>query len=179
MSSDREPPATNPDPPSDLARRALAAARAEARRRGQAAAKRAGRRQQQGGRATEPTGPRPDERDPQPLGRTIERLVIDRGWETPAAVGGVLGRWDELVGPELGAHCRPQSFEEGVLVVEADSTAWATQVRLLASDLLRRLNTELGHGTVTKIQVRAPGGPTWASGPRAVRGGRGPRDTYG
>jgi len=63
--------------------------------------------------------------------------------------------------------------------VTADSTAWATQLRLLAGDLVRRLNAELGDGTVTRVKVRGPGAPSRRPGEWRVRGGRGPRDTYG
>jgi predicted nucleic acid-binding Zn ribbon protein len=45
--------------------------------------------------------------------------------------------------------------------------------------LVRRLNEELGHGTVTVIEVLGPNVPSWKKGRRSVRGGRGPRDTYG
>jgi predicted nucleic acid-binding Zn ribbon protein len=66
-----------------------------------------------------------------------------------------------------------------VLTIAADSSAWATQLRLLAGALLRRLNEELGHGTVTKVVVHGPGRGSWRRGPLAARDGRGPRDTYG
>jgi predicted nucleic acid-binding Zn ribbon protein len=91
----------------------------------------------------------------------------------------VFGRWPELVGAEVAAHSTPESFEEGRLVVRTDSTAWATQLTLLAPTVVRRLNEELGHGTVTVIDVQGPRGPSWRKGPRSVRDGRGPRDTYG
>jgi predicted nucleic acid-binding Zn ribbon protein len=93
-------------------------------------------------------------------------------------VGGVVGRWADIVGPELAEHCVPDVFAEGVLVVQADSTAWATQLRALAPDLVRRLNEEVGHGTVSRVDVRGPGSPSWRKGRLNVRG-RGPRDTYG
>ena len=92
---------------------------------------------------------------------------------------GVFGRWPELVGPEVAEHCTPETFDEGRLVVRTDSTAWATQLKLLAPTVVRRLNEELGHGTVTVIEVLGPHGPTWKKGPRSARDGRGPRDTYG
>ncbi|EBV8528738.1 DUF721 domain-containing protein, partial [Streptococcus agalactiae] len=37
----------------------------------------------------------------------------------------------------------------------------------------------LGPGVVTRIEVAGPQAPSWRKGPRTVRGGRGPRDTYG
>ena len=65
-------------------------------------------------------------------------------------------------------------------MVRTDSTAWATQMKLLAPTVVRRLNEELGDGTVTVIDVlRARTARRWKRGLRSVRDGRGPRDTYG
>jgi predicted nucleic acid-binding Zn ribbon protein len=116
--------------------------------------------------------------DPQPLAAAIDGLLDEQGWRTDAAVGSVFGRWDQIVGPEVAAHTRPGGFTDGELLVIADSTAWATQVRLLAATLVRRLNTELGHSTVRRVKVRGPVPPR-QSGPWRVRDGRGPRDDYG
>jgi predicted nucleic acid-binding Zn ribbon protein len=127
----------------------------------------------------EASGAFPDDRDPQLLDSTIGRLISEQGWGTDVRVHGVFSRWDHLVGGEVALHCRPESYADGRLVVRTDSTAWATQMRLLAPTVLRRLNEELGHGTVTVVDVLGPRGPTWRKGPRSVRDGRGPRDTYG
>ena len=125
------------------------------------------------------SGAHPDERDPQLLDSTIGRLIAEQGWGTDVRVHGVFSRWDRLVGRDVAQHCRPESYADGKLVVRTDSTAWATQMRLLAPTVVRRLNEELGDGTVTVIDVQGPHGPTWRRGPRSVRDGRGPRDTYG
>lgn len=125
------------------------------------------------------SGAAPDDRDPQPLDDTIDRLVNDRGWVTDVAVAGALARWDQIVGAEVAAHCRAERYADAELTVRADSTAWATQVRLLAPSLVKRLNEELGDGTVRRVTVVGPTGPSWRKGPRSVRDGRGPRDTYG
>jgi predicted nucleic acid-binding Zn ribbon protein len=125
------------------------------------------------------SGAHPDDRDPQLLDATLGRLVDDHGWALDLRMHGVFGRWEELVGAEVARHCTPESFADGRLVVRTDSTAWATQLRLLAPTVVRRLNEELGHGTVTVIDVQGPHLPTWKKGLRSVRDGRGPRDTYG
>lgn len=124
------------------------------------------------------SGAHPDDRDPQPLTFSLERLVKHRGWETDLQVQGVFARWADLVGTEVADHSTPETLTDGKLVVRTDSTAWATQLRLLAPTLVRRLNQELGHGTVLVIEVLGPHVPTWKKGPRSA-GGRGPRDTYG
>jgi predicted nucleic acid-binding Zn ribbon protein len=119
-----------------------------------------------------------DDRDPKALGSGLERLMVERGWQVDVAVGGVMGRWPRIVGPEVAAHCSPVTFGDGALVVRADSTAWATQVRLLVPTLLRRLAEELGEGVVEQVRVQGPAAPSWRRGRRSVRG-PGPRDTYG
>jgi predicted nucleic acid-binding Zn ribbon protein len=109
----------------------------------------------------------------------ISRLVAERGWSETVAVGGVLGRWEAVVGTDIAAHCTPLSFADGVLTVAADSSTWAAQVRLLAPTLLRKLAEEVGEGTVKRIVVRGPSAPSWKHGPRVAPGSQGPRDTYG
>ena len=117
-------------------------------------------------------------RDPRSIGAVVARMSKSRGWSTQVAVGSVLGRWNELVGENIAKHCRPESFEDTVVVVRCDSTSWATQLRLLSHQLLKKFDAELGPGIVTVIRVLGPNAPTWRHGSRSVAG-RGPRDTYG
>ncbi|MEU4771082.1 DciA family protein [Micromonospora sp. NPDC023644] len=124
------------------------------------------------------SGPGPDPRDPQPLGAVLNRLVKARGWQQPAAEATVFGAWERVVGPEVAQHSRPVKLEDGELTVEARSTAWATQLRLLAGSLLKQIASEVGHNVVRKLHIHGPAAPSWSKGPRRVRG-RGPRDTYG
>jgi predicted nucleic acid-binding Zn ribbon protein len=122
---------------------------------------------------------RPDDRDPQRLTSTLGRLMRDQGWEVDVAVHGVMARWPSIVGPEMAEHCKPESYDDTVLTVRTSSTAWKVQLDLLVPQLLFRLNAELGEGTVSQVKVLGPNTYTWRKGPRTVRGGRGPRDTYG
>ncbi|MER5918656.1 DUF721 domain-containing protein [Streptomyces mirabilis] len=162
----------------DLARVALRAAKEQARARGDAA-----QQKKQARRGGLRSGARADGRDPMALGAAINRLLTERGWETPAAVGGVMGRWPQIVGEDLAKHCVPLKYDddpaERVLTVQCDSTAWATQLRLLAPQVVARLNQDLGHGTVRLIKVQGPHGPARRFGPLRAPGSTGPGDTYG
>jgi predicted nucleic acid-binding Zn ribbon protein len=131
-----------------------------------------------GGGASARARGRPRREDPQPLLSAIDGLLDIRGWQQQAAMGSVFGRWAEIVGQDLAAHTRPDSFADGELAVTADSTAWATQVRLLAPVLLRRLNDELGAGSIRRVKVRGPAPPR-QRGAWRVPGSKGPGDTYG
>lgn len=169
-----DPGAEDPD---GAARAALARAREAARAKGMGTTRRKPRRREHDG-VYLPSAPQ-SARDPAPLGDAVHSLARQLGWKQPLSIGGVIGRWREVVGDQIADHCVPETFEEGVLVVRTDSTAWATQIRLLTPQLDRRLAEEVGEGVVTSITVLGPGGPSWKRGTRRVQGGRGPRDTYG
>src|SRR5205807_2156389 len=111
----------------DLARAALESARAQARARGRGRGVAAGRMASGGARRRRRwSGPRPDDRDPQPLGRIASRIAAERGWNERLAGGQVFSRWARLVGSEVAEHARPVSLQDGELTVRAASTAWAT-----------------------------------------------------
>ena len=162
---------------SDLARAALQAARASAKAR----AKQPGRKSAGGAnrsRRRRWSGAGPDDRDPQPLGRLASRIATDHGWTERLAGGHVFGKWAKLVGEDVAQHAKPITLSEGELTVQADSTAWATQLRLLQRELIKRIAAGVGDGVVKRLKIQAPQAPNWRFGPRHAPG-RGPRDTYG
>jgi predicted nucleic acid-binding Zn ribbon protein len=171
----------------DLIHAALARARGIARRtpRGRETARRI-RRENLAGRTPSTrnsggysaAGPDPSS-DPQLIGPILSDYVADRGWDTSLAHARVFAEWAALVGAEVAAHCRPESLQDGQLRIAAESTAWATQLRLLSSTLLARLVAELGPDIVTRLHITGPTGPSWKHGTWSVHGARGPRDTYG
>ena len=153
----------------DLARAALARARSRARRRTPRA---------------DPTprrsGAGPDGRDPILLGPALAGLLETQGWTEQAAVGVLMGQWEQIVGPDLAAHVSPETFDPaaGLLTLRCDSTAWATQVTFLIGPLRSKLAAVVGPDVVKAIKVTGPSAPSWRFGSRHVAG-RGPRDTYG
>jgi len=170
-----EPPET--DTADMAAASALARAREAARARGLHPGSRPMRRRR-GQTGGTPASSGRDGRDPSLLGDQMDRLVLDRGWKVDVAIGSVMGRWPAIVGTEVAAHCMPVTFSDGVLTVRAESTAWATQLRLMSSSILGRLESEVGQDAVTELRVQGPSAPSWTRGLRRSTG-PGPRDTYG
>ncbi|WP_415830138.1 DciA family protein [Kibdelosporangium persicum] len=119
-----------------------------------------------------------DSRDPQRFGALLGKLAAERGWADQLANGEVFGRWTAIVGAEIAEHAKPLSLRDGELTVQASSTAWATQLRLLQRQLLVKIAKGVGDGVVKRLKVHGPAAPSWRYGPRHVAG-RGPRDTYG
>ena len=166
----------------DLARAALADARKMRRAApptGRDERRRAAIRQANLARRSGYSGAGADERDPQRLGDVLSGLLAERGWATPVTEARLFADWAGLVGEDIATHCEPVSLRDGELRVAAQSTAWATQLRLMASNILAALRAELGPDVVRRLHVTGPVGPTWKHGPRSVQGARGPRDTYG
>ena len=171
-----EPDADTLDTTDMAAASALARAREAARAKGLRPGSRPMRKRRPMGQQVSGSGR--DGRDPSLLGDQMDRLLLDRGWNVDVAVGSVMGRWPAIVGQDVAEHCTPVTFGDGVLTVRADSTAWATQLRLMSSSILGRLETEVGKDAVIELRVQGPSAPSWTRGPRKATG-PGPRDTYG
>ncbi|MUL75942.1 DUF721 family protein [Mycobacterium sp. CBMA226] len=165
----------------DLVRRTLEEARGAARSQGKDVGR--GRnapvsKARRGGGRRAWSGPGPDRRDPQLLGSATMDLARSRGWSGRMAEGSVFGQWSTVVGDQIAEHASPTSLREGILTVTAESTAWATQLRMVQSQILAKIAAAVGDGVVTTLKIVGPSGPTWQTGPRNF-GARGPRDTFG
>ncbi|WP_251857050.1 DUF721 domain-containing protein [Herbiconiux sp. L3-i23] len=124
---------------------------------------------------TVPFGPG---RDPGTMGDVLDSLTKTMGWTTPLAQTDLVAAWRDIAGPETAEHSSPTGIDDGVLQVKCDSTAWATQLRLMRTELITRIMREYPDAGVENISFSGPGAPTWKRGPRSIPG-RGPRDTYG
>ncbi|ULE34743.1 DUF721 family protein [Mycobacterium sp. IDR2000157661] len=164
----------------DLVRRALEEARGAARSQGKDVGR--GRRSMPRRIARNSrrrwSGPGPDPRDPQTFGAAAGDLARDRGWSARVSEGAVFGRWTAVVGEGIAAHATPTSLTDGVLTITAESTAWATQLRMVQAQVLAKIAAAVGDGVVRSLKIVGPMGPSWRKG-RYHISGRGPRDTYG
>ncbi|MEU3954033.1 DciA family protein [Streptomyces achromogenes] len=138
----------------DLARVALQQARLAARTNGSEA--RAPRRR----RAT--TVKRGDAREPAGFAAVLAGLMADRAWELPAAGGSVLDRWPDIaaaVAPQLPHHVAAVAFhpETGQLDLRPDSSAYATQLRLITARIVAAANEAVCTDAVRTVRVLPPG----------------------
>lgn len=172
-----------PADPFELARRTVNRSRAAARDRGLfpiSAKTQARDVRDRSGRAPGYSGSRPDPRDPQGIENVLKKVLGSLGWNAGMSAGRVLEEWDDIVGEKVSAHCRPVSLEDGVLVISASSSAWASQLRMLTPRLITTIEEHVGSHVVAELRVTGPAAAerTWKKGRRTVTW-RGPRDTYG
>ncbi|HZA11805.1 DUF721 family protein [Mycobacterium sp.] len=167
-------------PGMDLVRRTLEEARGAARTQGKDVGhgRRSPRRVAGSGRRRSWSGPGPDSRDPQRLGAATSEVAKARGWSPRVAEGTVFAQWAAMVGDQIAAHASPTALRDGALHVSAESTAWATQLRMVQSQLLAKIAATVGDGVVNTLRITGPAAPSWRKG-RLHIAGRGPRDTYG
>lgn len=117
-------------------------------------------------------------RDPLQVSGAMDTLTAEMGWTGPMAEANVAIEWRELVGENIADHSAVLSVADGTLNVQCDSSAWATQLRLMRHELLARIAEHIPEAKINSISVSGPSAPSWGKGARSVPG-RGPRDTYG
>ncbi|WP_082487226.1 DUF721 domain-containing protein [Leifsonia sp. Root112D2] len=117
-------------------------------------------------------------RDPHGLGSVMDVLTTELGWSSPLARSELMASWPKLAGDETAKHSDPVGIDDGVLTVRCESTAWATQLRLMRSELLKHIAERFPDAGIQSIRFQGPDAPSWKRGPRSIPG-RGPRDTYG
>lgn len=117
-------------------------------------------------------------RDPRGIGDTIDSLTRQLGWNSPLAQSELLASWIEIAGEETAKHSTPAGIDEGVLTVTCESTAWATQLRMMRVEIMTHIAQRYPDAGIDAIRFQGPNAPSWKKGPRSIPG-RGPRDTYG
>ena len=91
--------------------------------------------------------------DPVSISTSLDSVMKSLRGTDRVQIGGVFGRWEDAVGATVAAHVRPVRLDEGVLTVEADEPAWATQVKFLSATITARL-AEVAGAHVERADVR-------------------------
>lgn len=117
-------------------------------------------------------------RDPCIIAEVFDKIVKDSGWRESINAVNIFSDWEKCVGTQNAKSTIPQSLNYGVLIVKCDSTARATQFRIMEYDFIAAINSKIEGKIVKKIKFIGPQAPSWRKGIRHIKG-RGPRDTYG
>jgi predicted nucleic acid-binding Zn ribbon protein len=117
-------------------------------------------------------------RDPITASITIDSLMEDFRWQSQMEEAELFVRWHEIVGELNAKNTQPENLANGKLTVRCKSTAWATELRLMQTQILEKIRGSFPELEIKSISFLGPDAPSWKKGPRSVPG-RGPRDTYG
>ena len=117
-------------------------------------------------------------RDPIRASEGLEGLLKSFRWESQLAEAELFSDWQAVVGETNAAASQPEALINGTLTIRCKSTAWATQLRLMQTQILAKIHEAHPDLEITALKLLGPDAPSWKKGPRSVPG-RGPRDTYG
>jgi predicted nucleic acid-binding Zn ribbon protein len=79
---------------------------------------------------------------PRPLAAALDGVVA--GAQPTGLLAAVQSAWPGVAGPALAAAAAPVSERDGTVTVACESAVWASELELLAPDLLARLNEGFG-----------------------------------
>lgn len=94
---------------------------------------------------------------PRPLRHALDRVTAAAAPATTLAR--VQGVWASAVGQAVAAEAEPVSERDGEVTVRCSSAVWASELELLAPDLVHRLNEALGTPLVRALRARGAGPP--------------------
>ena len=97
-----------------------------------------------------------DGRDPKMAGELVDELLAAEGWQGQASQGAVIANWRQIVGLRGAEHCQIVSLEYVKLIVKADSSTWATEIKLLSPQLQGAIDRAVGPGVVNVVEVLGP-----------------------
>ena len=117
-------------------------------------------------------------RSPKSIASSMDELIQSFGWQSKVSEGELFANWKDLVGDQVAQSSFPEDLTKGILTVRCKSTAWATQLRLMGSEILARISERLPDLEVKELRFIGPQAPSFKRGFRTVQG-RGPRDTFG
>jgi len=94
------------------------------------------------------------------LKAALERALRQRGIESELKGWDAVREWPRVVGPAIASHSRAVRFQQGVLEVEVEGSAWMHELSLLKPQLIRKMNRELGDAAVRELRYIVPAGGT-------------------
>lgn len=91
---------------------------------------------------------------PKPLGFGVERVMKHMDAPQTSIVEAVFSNWAHLVGDVIGAHSKPAGIADGVLTVEVENQAWASEMSWMAEELVRQIQMKLDTDEIESIKIK-------------------------
>lgn len=88
------------------------------------------------------------------LGALLPKLLDEVGLGATAQAVQVIRAWDEALGPEFRAHCRPDGVRNGVIHARVSDSSWMQRLQLEKPRIFARLRAALGDAAPTQLRLR-------------------------
>lgn len=87
------------------------------------------------------------------VGDAVAAFLKERGLDARVSRGQILVEWPAVVGAQIAGVTRPrQVTEDGTLFVGVTTHAWMTELSMMETQLLARINARPGHEPIRKIR---------------------------
>jgi predicted nucleic acid-binding Zn ribbon protein len=88
---------------------------------------------------------------PTPLGQALEKLLDATDLGERIEEARVVPEWEQRVGEAIARVTRPSRVSRGTLFVAVRSSAWLMELKMMQSEILRRLNAGRKRGRIESI----------------------------
>jgi len=93
------------------------------------------------------------QRQPMAVGDALRNYLARSGLTRRLAQAQVIPDWLSLVGPQIGAVTRPESVTpDGTLFVRVATSAWMSELQLMAPQIMAAINAGRGAGRIRAIR---------------------------
>lgn len=62
--------------------------------------------------------------------------------------------WDTAVGKPIAMNAKPDTFKDGVLIVNVSSSAWIHQLKFLEKEMISNLNRQMESSLIRQIRFK-------------------------
>jgi len=62
--------------------------------------------------------------------------------------------WDGAVGKPIAMNAKPESFKDGILIVNVSSSAWIHQLKFLEKEMILTINRQLDDQLVKQLRFK-------------------------
>lgn len=95
-------------------------------------------------------------RDPAGLASVLGDIAKNGVWIRNMKLAQLRNHWDQVVGEGIALHSVVASFADGVLIIRAESTVWATQLTYLIPQLTDTIRQRMAGLDIRQIKVTGP-----------------------
>ena len=92
-------------------------------------------------------------RDVKPLGEILLKLLRDEGLETPLQQKRLIDAWETVAGRMVASYTTERFIKNQTLFVKITNPALRHDLSMMRTQLMRRLNEQVGALIITDIKV--------------------------
>ena len=92
-------------------------------------------------------------REVKPLGEILMKLLRDEGLETPLQQKRLIDAWETVAGPTVARYTTEKFIKNQTLLVKITNPALRHDLTMMRTQLVRRLNEQVGALVITDIKV--------------------------